>query len=393
MIDERLKEWATAAEIEAIDAINQTGSGRAAARQLGISETGIRDRISRAKKRAASRGYSPDHDMTRAVPEPFIAKGISTYYNRDGKPVGQWVKSSLDQTKLLAIVKESIAEFSSEIGRLPPSPSTFVGDGWSDALLNQYTFTDAHIGMLAWHEEGGSNWDIKIAEQTIMDCFELLLAMAPPAKRAVVAQIGDLLHSDGLVPVTPTSGHVLDQDGRYPKLVRAAIRVLRRMVERALEKHETVHLLIAEGNHDQSGSVWLREMFAIFYENEPRVTVETSPLPYYAFRHGKTALFFHHGHKRKPAELPLVFAAQFPDFWSNGTDFRYGHSGHLHHVEEKEHSGIIITQHPTLAARDAHASRGAWFGSRRATALTYHAEFGEVGRKHATPEMVMRKKR
>jgi len=388
VIDERLKEWATAAEIEAIDTVNRTGSGRAAAKLLGIGETSLRDRIARAKKRAAVKGYSPDHDMTRTVPDPFIVKGTSTQYNRHGQQTNQWVKTTIDQQKMLVLLKETVAEFSSEIGRLPASPSTFSGNTWSDELLNQYTFTDAHIGMLAWYEEGGANWDMKIAEQTILDCFELMLAMAPPAKRAVVAQIGDLLHSDGLVPVTPTSAHVLDQDGRYPKLVRAAIRVMRRMVERALEQHETVHLLIAEGNHDQSGSVWLREMFSVFYENEPRVTVETSPLPFYALRHGRTALFYHHGHKRKPADLPLVFAAQFPEFWANGTAFRYGHSGHLHHIEEKERAGIVITQHPTLAARDAHASRGAWFGSRRATALTYHSEFGEVGRNHVTPEMV-----
>lgn len=392
MIDERLREWATAVEAEAIDAINETGSARAAARNLGIGESTIRDRITRLKTRAAAHGYSPDHDMTRTVPAPFIAKGVSTYYNRDGEAIGQWVKSTIDQQKWFVALKETVAEFSEEIQRLPPSPSTFVGDAWSSRLLNQYTFTDAHLGMLAWHEEGGANWDLKIAEQTILDCFELMLAMAPPAKKAVVAQLGDLLHSDGLLPVTPTSQHVLDQDGRYPKIVRAAIRVIRRLVERALERHETVHLLIAEGNHDLSGSVWMREMFSAFYELEPRVTVETAPLPYYAFKHGKTALFYHHGHKRKPAELPLRFAAQFPEIWGGDTRHRYGHTGHLHHIDEKDREGIVMMQHPTLAARDANASRGGWFGTRRATALTYHDDFGEVGRNHVTPEMVRGKR-
>ena len=388
MIDEKLREWATDAESKAIDAINETGSGRAAARLLGIGHSALRDRITRLEARAAAQGYSPEHNMTRPVPSPYVVKGTSTYYNRDGEAIGQWVKSTIDQEKWFAALKETVAEFSSDIKRLPPSPSKFVGDKWSERLLNQYTFTDAHIGMLAWHEEGGANWDLKIAERTILDCFELMLAMAPPAKKAVVAQIGDLLHSDGLSPVTPMSGHVLDQDGRYPKIVRTAIRVLRRMVERALEQHDTVHLLIAEGNHDQSGSVWMREMFAAFYELEPRVKVETTPLPYYALKHGKTALFYHHGHKRKPPQLPLVFAAQFPEIWGGDTRHRYGHSGHLHHVDEKEHPGFAMMQHPTLAARDAYASRGGWFGTRRATALTYHDEFGEIGRNHVTPDMV-----
>lgn len=182
MTDERLKEWATPAEAEAIDAINETGSGTAAAEKLGISESSLRGRITRVKTRAAAQGYSPAHDMTRTVPAPFLLKGTSTYYNRDGEAIGQWVKSTIDQQKWFAALKETVAEFSGEIGRLPPSPSTFSGDAWSERLLNQYTFTDAHLGMLAWHEEGGDNWDLKIAEQTIIDCFELMLAMAPPAQ-------------------------------------------------------------------------------------------------------------------------------------------------------------------------------------------------------------------
>lgn len=387
MLDENLKKWATAAEAEALDAINQTGSGKAAARLLGIAESSLRGRIERLKIRAAAQGYSPEHNLTHAVPRPFLAKGHSTYYNRDGVAIGQWVKSTIDNEAWFEILQETAREFASEIPSIPPSQSTYSRDAWSDKICNQYTFTDVHVGMLAWHEEGGENWDTKIAEKSVTDCFEMMMAMAPRAKRAVIAQIGDLLHSDSLAPVTPTSGHVLDQDGRYTKLVRAAIRIIRRMVDRALDQHETVDLLLAEGNHDQSGSVWLRELFSALYENEPRVSVVKTPLPYYALRHGKVALFYHHGHKKKVNQLPQLFAAQFPEIWGS-TTYRYGHTGHLHHVHEKEGDGIQVYQHPTIAARDAYASRGGWFSTRRATALSYHADFGEIGRLHVTPEML-----
>lgn len=70
------------------------------------------------------------------------------------------------------------------------------------------------------------------------------------------------------------------------------------------------------------------------------------------------------------------------------TTKRVAHTGHRHHVEEKEHSGMTVVQHPTLAARDAYAARGGWIAERKATAITYHSTEGEAWRVTVTPEMV-----
>jgi hypothetical protein len=96
---------------------------------------------------------------------------------------------------------------------------------------------------------------------------------------------------------------------------------------------------------------------------------------------------WHHGHLKKPDQLPLLFAAQFPREWGNTTR-RYCHTGHLHHVYEKEHSGMIVIQHPTIAARDAYAARGGWIADRSVSAITYHSQFGQVGRTTVVPEMI-----
>lgn len=255
------------------------------------------------------------------------------------------------------------------------------------ALCNLYTLTDSHVGMLAWRYEGGADWDLDIAERVLVNCFEAMIAAAPAAERCVVNQLGDFVHFDGLEAKTPTSGHILDGDGRFEKVVQVAVRVLRRVVNSALAKHARVHVIMAEGNHDIASSVWLRTLFAALYENEPRVTVEQSPLPYYAMQHGKTMLAFHHGHLKKNDQLPILFASQFPGMWGETTK-RICHTGHRHHVEIKEHSGMTVVQHPTLAARDAYAARGGWHAERKATAYSYHVEHGEVGSVTITPEMV-----
>jgi hypothetical protein len=62
--------------------------------------------------------------------------------------------------------------------------------------------------------------------------------------------------------------------------------------------------------------------------------------------------------------------------------------GHLHHVDIKETNLMIIEQHRTLAAPDAYASRGGWMSGRDAQVITYHKEYGQVGRIIISPDMV-----
>jgi hypothetical protein len=247
--------------------------------------------------------------------------------------------------------------------------------------------TDCHVGMLAWHKEGGADWDLKIAERVLTGCFEQMVTSSPQAGTGIVAQLGDWLHSDGLLPVTPTHHHILDQDGRFSKIVQASIKILRRLVDFALVRHEKVIILMAEGNHDQASSIWLRVMFKALYENEPRVQVIDSELPYYVYQHGKCMIAFHHGHLKKNDALPILFASQYANVWGDTTK-RYAHTGHRHHVEEKEHSGMTVVQHPTLAARDAYAARGGWMAERQVSAITYHEQFGQVSKITVIPEML-----
>lgn len=383
-VDTELLKWATPTQAKYLEAINEHGGLRSAARALKVNNSTVRDALKFVEKKAAIFGYSPKHDMTKTVPEPFIVRGVSTYYDKDGKPRGQWVKSRIDDEAKKAAIEASLAALIEDTPRLPP----LAGPAQSIAsLCNVYTLTDCHVGMRAWDKEAGADWDLQIAEKTLVGAFGHMVATSPAAETGVVAQLGDWLHYDSLTPLTPTSGHVLDADSRYSKVVQASVRILRTVIDMALVRHRRVVVLMAEGNHDPAGAVWLRHMFKLLYEREPRISVIDSELPYYVHRHGKTLLAWHHGHLKKPDQLPLLFAAQFPREWGETTR-RYAHTGHLHHVSEKEHSGMTVIQHPTIAARDAYAARGGWIADRQVTSITYHAEFGQVGRATVVPEML-----
>lgn len=384
-LDIELRSYATVRQLEYMDAIEECGSHRKAAKKLGIGATVIDQAMMSVRKKAALAGYSPEHDMTRTVPSPFVVKGISTYYNSEGKPSGQWVKSQVDADKREQFMLEAIEALKADIPRLEATLPPPLGN---DKLLNCYVITDYHMGMLAWDEECGENWDLKIAEELIVKWFAQAIHQSPDADTAIFAQLSDFLHFDGMDAVTPASKHLLDVDSRFSKLVRASIRILRNIITMLLQKHQKLHIIMADANHDPVSQIWLREWFSVMYENEPRVSVDTSPNPYNAYEFGKTALFFHHGHKRNVANVAHVFASQFREMFGR-TKYAYAHMGHLHHVDVKENNLMIVEQHRTLAANDAYGARGGYLSGRDAKVITYSKDYGEVSRLTINSDMLI----
>jgi helix-turn-helix, Psq domain len=370
---------------EALQQVQEHGSITLAANALGIPRPTLQARINIARRRFPE--WQPGvlkREVSNRVPEGHIAKGVSTLYDADGNIKAQWVKTRVEDEARLAAIQEAIEAFAGEVERAQPitAPAAVLAD-----LCNLFTFTDYHLGALAWHREGGADWDLKIAEETLVRAMSAMVEQSPAAHSAVINIQGDFLHTDGKIPKTPAHGHILDADSRYPKIRRAAIRTIRSLVRTALERHAEVHLIVAEGNHDEEGSGWLADCLAVHYEEEPRLTVNDSDLPFYVFEWGQTMLGVHHGHKVKNEQLPLLFASQFPEQWGR-TKRREIHCGHRHHRDEKEYNGVTVVQHPTLAARDAYAARGGWIADRAAQAITYHKRFGQVGRVMVCPEML-----
>ncbi|MEI6619982.1 MAG: LysR family transcriptional regulator [Betaproteobacteria bacterium] len=382
---DHLIQFATLREIEFIEAIDKHGSVDKAAKALGCNSRNISRAMARLRIRAAKQ-LATEHDYRKPVPAGYKISGVSQYFNNQGELAGQWVKTTSDREQQHQAMLAAADAMAEDLPRLSPASPPLETFG---NLCNVYTLTDSHVGMLAWDKETQSgDWDLTLAEQTLTGCFAQMVNCSPEAKTCVIAQLGDYLHYDSaLSAVTPSSGHALDADGRMPKMVGVAIRILRTVINLALQRHEKVVLLLAEGNHDISSSVWLRAMFKALYEKESRLQVIDSELPYYVYQHGNTMLGWHHGHLAKNAALPLLFAAQYPRVWGD-TSKRYIHTGHRHHVDIKEHAGVTVEQHPTLAARDAFAARGGWIAARQVSSITYSDRFGQVAKNTVTPEML-----
>lgn len=355
--------------------IKHGGNKTQAAKELGVHLRSLGRMVERIRKKAVKRGFSPEHDMTNTTPEGFHVKGISTLYDADGKPKIQWVKTDSDKEAKTQAILDVIEDYSLPVMERIKSPKKSDKD-----LCTVYTITDFHLGAYSYGKETGDDWDIDIAEKVLVNAFADLMNGSPNSEQAVFAQLGDFLHWDGMDAVTPMSGHLLDADTRFAKLVELSIDVCVKIVGMLLEKHKNVQVLMCEGNHDMASSVWMQKLMKKIYSDNPRVNVDDSEFPFYAFKHGKVMLAFHHGHKVKNQKLPALFASEprYRKMWGDSM-YTYIHTGHYHHTEQtmSEEGGAIVERHPTLAGRDAYAARGGWVSHRAARAITYHADSGE----------------
>ena len=387
-IDPKIKDWATDLQAQYIDALNALGSITKVAAKFGVERSSVRRGIEAAQRKAALHGHAPGHFNDGVAPGYRMGK---VTIQRSAAGVERvWERQHPELDGALRRIGEAADAAFRDLPRLPPVVAPLNVSG---ALCNLATFSDYHMGMLARKADSGGDWSVSIAKTMLIAAFDQMIANAPKSRVLVINIQGDFIHTDSRLPVTPTSHHVLDADGSYDGMVDATIEVLRRICDSGLHTHDEVHVVMAEGNHDVIGSgVWLRRLFAALYEKEPRLTVNGSRLPYYAYQHGQVMIAVHHGHLKKNDQLPLLMAAMFPAMWG-ATTKRYVHTGHRHHVEEKEHAGIKVIQHPTLAAPDSYAARGGWISERQATLITYHEEHGEVGRTVVTPEMLAKPKR
>lgn len=357
---------------ETLDALAEAGGNTAAASAaLGISRNGLYHRIARA----AQRGL--DGSVPRPVPVGQSIKGVSTLYDRNGKVAAQWVKTRSDVLPVADVIealKEALADFK---GAAPVPP---VQQGPADSnLLNLFLLPDLHLGMRAWRDECGADYDLEIAVDMARDAFADLIARAPAAGHAVILGLGDLTHADDETATTRRSGNRLDVDTRHQKVLVATLRLLLWKIDRALSRFPRVTVRILKGNHDEQTAAAISVALALYFDGHKRVTIDASPSLWWFLRHGKVLLGATHGHNLKAENMPGVMASERAQDWGE-TVWRYIHHGHFHHRRVIEVMGVPVECFQAPAQKDAYHAGAGYVSGRSLTAITYHAERGEYGR-------------
>lgn len=376
-MDPQLLAVATDRQKEYFEAIEQHGGILAASRVLGINHSAISAAVKSCKKKAALQGYSPEHDMTKTVPDGFKVKGVSTYYDEDGKPRGQWVKSAVDEERRLELLKEAVAALSEDVRGLCPiiqHPSHSASD-----LLTVIPMGDPHFGMYAWAQEAGDNFDTDTAKRLTLAAVDRLMTVTPASETCVILPLGDIFHANDQTNQTPGHKHQLDTDTRFVRVLQITVQTFRHVALRALEKHPKVIMRFVRGNHDPE-AVWaLAVATSAFFDNEPRVTVDLTPSDHWFYRFGSVLIGATHGDRTKPEQLLGVMAADRAEDWGQ-TKHRYWYTGHIHSSNKKEFPGVTWESFRTLAAKDAYAAGHGYRAGRDMLAIVHHRDHGEIER-------------
>lgn len=387
----------------ALAAKKKHGSERAAARALGMPKTSLRYRLERAAERGMM-GYKPvlpgmsvkqistqrdasgntERDWIKthkapgpafAMPDGQIIKGVSALVDADGLVRQKWIKTKSDgvTADLVEVLKSTFANYKGRSKIIKP-PRRVERD-----LLTVYPIADQHNGLLAWGTETGESYDLKIGADRLLDCSARLVARSPRSKYAIILNLGDWQHADDQRNVTPRSGHQLDVDGRWFKVLTVGVKVMMRMIELALAKHERVLVRNIPGNHDPHAARALTVALAAFYANNRRVTIDPDPGEFFYHRFGTTLLGAHHGHTMKPDRMAMDMAVNRREDWG-ATDYHWFLFGHIHHETAKEVGDVRVESFQTIAAKDANARSGGYNAGKSLNSITLHRRDGEFER-------------
>ena len=416
---------------QALADVERYGSIRKAAEALGKPWSSFRGLVYAARTRLnnedpaklARQGLAPDYDLVHEVPPGLTLKGtslrydangniqqywnktcqegrkpedavilpdpkkiakVSTLYDQEGRVTQQWVSERPEDATREALWKECAKAFADS---LPRAPVVAAPDCVSTALMAAYPIGDLHLGMYAWAEEAGDDYDLAIAEKLLLGAIGNLVQSIPPCEKAVIASMGDFQHYDSQVPETPEHKNTLDADSRFAKMVRVSIHCIRHAINIALSRHQEVRVILESGNHDPYSTAFLTESLVAIYENEPRVVVDASPRPFHYVEFGANLIGTHHGDGVKMADLPLIMATDRPEAWGR-TKYRTWWTGHIHKDAVVDINGVRVESFRVLPPTDAWAYGRGYRSQRSLTAIAYHERYGETARYTVNPAML-----
>ena len=375
---DKLHEFATTPEQhQLIDLVRKYGTATTAAKAEGLHDGGARRKWRTILNNAAKAGYSPEHDMTRPTAPGFQLRGTSTLYDKTGNQVMQWVKTTRDAEMQESFMREAFEVLAEDYrGRSYPILRPKNKD---EHTLSVYPMGDPHIGMYAWADETGADYDLDIAVKLFDSAFNDLMHDAK-AKHALIVNVGDFFHADNMLNRTMRSGNALDVDTRFGKVLQVGVGIMKSAIERALRHHDTVNVINEVGNHDDHTAVMLSMILDAYYHNNSRVFIETKPGRFHYHKFGKVLIGVTHGDTCKLQDLGPIMTRDCLEMISD-TYWRVWHTGHVHKDNQVDFRDCTAEIHRTLAPGDAWSVGAGYRSWRSMKRIDYHDEYGEFNRR------------
>jgi len=354
------------------------------AKEFDVNHSAVSVSLKRLEKAASAKDLIPNHTPETGVAPGYKLKGTSTLYGDDGQPKLTWVKTKEDMVRVEDKMKELcevLIETTPVRSPISNPPAKCLPD-----YLAMYPLGDPHLGLYAWAEETGDDFDCNICEALIIKAVDRLVDAMPPAKVGRVLNLGDFFHSDTEDAQTRRNHNPLDTDGRWGRVLKIGVRMFTHCIDRALEKHEEVEVVCEIGNHDDYTAHCLALIMEHHYRDNDRVKVDTTYSKYHYREFGSCLFGSTHG-MVKPDALHKIMTSDRPEAWGR-TKHRYWHVGHLHHSWVKEIAGVLIEGFRSLKGKDAYEAEKGYRAGRSMNAILFHADYGEAERHTVSLEML-----
>lgn len=352
---------------------------KSAARELGINHRNMIRAMNNAVNKASDDGYIIDMPTMIIANNKKLGK-MTTQADAQGNIKQIWYRQSdFDIDAITDAIKNACIDLPQV---LPKKPKGLVA--YNKDVIPFFNIGDGHIGMLSYRKEVGQDFDIDIAVRDLWSAMSILIDESPDCERCVIQDMGDMTHYENEQQTTEASGHALDCDGRYTKMINAYVDTMLFIINKALEKFKFVDVIINQGNHSRKNDKWMNIFLRHTYANEGRVNILSNESVYIPYRMGNTFVMCHHSDKCRPLKLAQVMATDYRHDFGEAL-YKYIDIGHIHHnMVLKEHPAVTIESFNQLATADKYAHDGGWRSRSCLTVVFRSKTYGEVGR-HTLP--------
>ena len=182
-------------------------------------------------------------------------------------------------------------------------------------------------------------------------------------RHIVIVLGGDLLHSDFMNQTMTVKGTQLDHIDTV-KAWAEAKQFVGTIIEACIANSTHVSLYAVGGNHDFDMQWAFVDGLADRY---PQIHVHNTTDYRQAFRLGHVGIMIAHGDTAL-RKLPMLFATEYPDIWSNSS-WREVLYGHFHHEVVNDDSGVVIRQLGTPKPSDNYEKKNGYTMSGRSLKL------------------------
>lgn len=345
-------------------------------KELGITPRAIRDHVLTIK----NKGYSV-HPENVSEKIGYVAGKITSHQilnEETGEFIERqrWVREHPEQLlmeEFMVLLENKV------IGKFPEIKCKNNSKSEQSLII---PIGDPHLGMLAWGKETGEDYDLQIGRDIHFNYIIDHIDSAKNPECIYILPLGDLLHSDSRLSKTEKSGHVLDTDTRYFKIVEVVENLLIDIITYAAQKSPRVIFSAVQGNHDWHGSMWISRLLRQAFKNTQHIEIDVRPQKQRYFEYHNNLFGITHGDtERKISNLAAIMSHDEREAWGR-TQHHYWYTGHIHQQKIHEFPSCVVESFNTLAPKDSYASEYAYRSRRKLTSIILDRQAGEVERRN-----------